>query len=253
VLERKIFAMGAENVDLVVVISLLEGKRAALDSAITALRAVVDSGAMDGAVPTTAMPFAASGSGGEVPDGAFNGMSMPAAIKLFLEIVRSKKTAREISDGLKKGGFESTSKFFDKIVYSTLMRLRGGGDVIKIGDAWGLPAWYPALLRAAKGKPAARAKKPVSKGKGHKQVTEGPKLLAVTNEAKTQRPKLKSEPGPSDMIDWFLRDNPGPHTAEEIGTATKIANLNVARMVLGTMIKRGKVARTEDGKYRKAS
>lgn len=241
--------MSAENVDLMAVIYLLEGKRAALDGAITALRAVMDSGAMDGAVPTTSVPFAASGSGGEVPDGAFNGMSMPAAIKLFLEIVRSKKTAREISDGLKKGGFESTSKFFDKIVYSTLMRLRGGGDVIKIGDAWGLPAWYPALLRAAKGKPTARARKSLSKGRGrHKLATEGPKLLTVAADVKP-----KSEPSTSDMIDWFLRDNPGPHTAAEIGTATKIENLNVARMVLGTMIKRGKVTRTEDGKYRKAS
>jgi hypothetical protein len=77
-------------------------------------------------------------------------------------------------------------------------------------------------------------------------------MLTVAAAAKPQRPRLKSEPSAGDMIDWFLRDNPGMHTAEEIRAATQIKNIRVARMVLGTLVKRGRVAK-EDGKYRKAS
>jgi len=162
--------------DLGAVIAMLENKRAALDHAIAALRGVVSSGASgimsDGATPTFSVPFSASGAGGsEVPDGAFHSLSIPAAIRLYLEIVHSKKTAREISDGLKKGGLESTSKFFDKIVYATLDRLRKSGDVIKIGTAWGLPSWYPALMRAGAGDSAQR-KKP--------RRGRPPKLLSAT-------------------------------------------------------------------------
>jgi hypothetical protein len=243
--------MSAEDMDLGSVINSLRNKRAALDSAITALEALVSSGAAspDGMVPSASMAFSVSG-GGEVPDGAFHGLSMPAAIKLYLEMVRSKKTAREIADGLKKGGLESTAKFYEKIVYSCLDRLRKSGDVVKIGNAWGLPNWFPALMRAgAKASKPGRASKP-RKALRRKAVAEGPKLLSASS-AKTSG--IKSEPSASDMIDWFLRDNPGAHSPEEIQAAAKIGNLNVAKMVLGTMVKKGKITRSEDGKYRKAS
>src|SRR5437879_9027592 len=205
--------MAGDEMDLGAVIAALENKRAQLDGAIIALRALASSGALtvpDGGVPTGAQ-FPGSG---EVPDGVFHGKTMPAAIKLYLEIVRSKKTAREISDGLKKGGLESTSKFFDKIVYSTLDRLRKSGEVIKIGGAWGLPSWFPALMRAGAGVKPGRARR----GRPPKSAPQGPKLLAVTDNAKRQ--KLKTEPSTRNMIDSFLRNNPGPHTSEEIRIAT---------------------------------
>jgi len=238
--------MSAEDMDLGAVIASLEAKRAALDSAIASLRALVSSGvsSADGTIVATTGSFAASGAG-EVPDGAFHGKSMPAAIRLYLEMVRTKKTAREISDGLKKGGLESTSNFFDKIVYSTLDRLRKAGEVVKIGNAWGLPSWFPALMRAGAGAKPARPRR----GRPPKSAPKGPKLLTATDVKPEQR---KSEPSTGDMIDWFLRDNPGAHTVEEIQSATKISNIRVTQMVLGTLVKRGRVAK-EDGKYRKAS
>jgi hypothetical protein len=182
--------MSAEEMDLRPVIAMLESKRAALDNAIAALRGILASGALgnmpDGTIPSTSVPFSALGPGGsEVPDGAFHGLTIPAAIKLFLEIVHSKKTAREISDGLKRGGLESTSKFFEKIVYATLDRLRKAGDVIKIGTAWGLPSWYPALMRAGAGDNAP-SKKP-RRGRPPKSAAKkvnGPKLLSPVPDAK---------------------------------------------------------------------
>jgi hypothetical protein len=257
--QGKDFFMSAEEMDLRPVIAMLESKRAALDNAIAALRGILASGALgimpDGTIPSTSVPFSASGAGGtEVPDGAFHSLSIPAAIRLYLEIVHSKKTAREISDGLKKGGLESTSKFYDKIVYATLDRLKKAGDVIKIGTAWGLPSWYPALMRAGVGD---NTRKKPRRGRPPKSVAkkaEGPKLLTSATGGKKKRGALlKAEPSSSDMIDWFLRDNPGSHSSEEIKAATQISDLRAAQMLLGRMVKSGRVSKTEDGKYRKAS
>lgn len=243
--------MSIEGMDLTAVIASLENKRAVLDSAIAALRAVISSdaaGATDGAISFGTF---ASSTSGEVPDGAFHGKTLPAAIKLYLEMVHSKKTAREISDGVKKGGLESTSKFFDKIVYSTLLRLKDNGEVMKIGDAWGLPTWFPALMRTGSGPKAKAAKsRKVRPLKDHPAQT--PKLLEVREKVQPRRfPRLKA----SDAIDLYLQKNPGPHTDEEIRLGTNIGNLRVIQMVLGTLAKNGKVAKTEDGKYeyRKAS
>ena len=245
--------MSSETIDLGEVIAVLEGKRAALDSAIIALKAVVASGAAgptpDGTVINVSNPFTPSGAG-EIPDGAFNGKSMPAAIKLYLEIMRSKKTAREISCGVKKGGLESTSKFFDKIVYATLDRLRKAGEIVKIGTAWGLPSWYPALMRAGVADATKSSKR--ARGRPRKVVpkTKGPKLVSTCS---SRGAKPKGQPKSTDVIDLFLRNNPSPHTSEEIRVAARMGNLRVTEMLLGRMIKSGKVQKTEDGKYRKAS
>jgi hypothetical protein len=246
--------MNPETVDLMSVIAHLEGKRAAIDNAIAALRAVMSADASgpspEGGVASIAMPFGTSISTVEVPDGAFHSKSMPAAIRLYLEIMRSKKSTREISDGLKKGGLESTSQNFEKIVYATLDRLRKSGDIIKLGTAWGLPAWYPALMRAgaSEGKPAKRRGRP----RKATEAQDQPKLLPVSGKGERNK-KLKSEPNSIDMIDWFLRDHPGSHTPEEIRDAAKMSNTRAAQMLLGRMIKSGTVQKTEDGKYRKAS
>ncbi len=257
--------MTTEKIDYIQIIADLEAKRTALDNAIVSLKAVAASGALglsDGIIPTMAMPFAASGaSAGEVPDGAFHGKTIPAAIKLFLGLMHNKQTARQISDGLKKGGMESTSKWFDKIVYATLDRLRKAGEVVKIEGHWGLPEWYPALLRAGA---TDNVRKPARRGRGRpRKLTseaERPTLLPSGTDASLKKrlsraglKDLKPEPGPGDMIDWFLRDNPGAHSSEEIRAATRIGNLRVAEMLLGTMVKKGKVQKTDDGKYRKAS
>jgi hypothetical protein len=239
--------MSTEDIDLNAVITLLEGKRTALDSAINALRAVVTSGAAgptpDGVMVNVSNPFTASG-GSEIPDGAFHGKSMPAAIKLYLELMRGKKSTREIADGLKKGGLESTSQNFDKTVYATLDRLRKSGDLVKLGTAWGLPAWYPALMRAgvSEGKPAKR------RGR-HRRVPQAEDQGKIAAFASVERSK-KSKPNVIDIIDSFLRDHPGSHSPEEIRDAAKMSDTRATNMLLGRMIKAGTVEKTEDGKYR---
>ncbi len=237
--------MSAEKIDYAAIIADLEAKRAALDNAITSLRALagLDTiGNADRLTATFAMPFAASGAG-EIPDGAFHGKTIPDAIRLYLELMRKKQTAREISDGLKKGGMETTSKWFDKIVYATLDRLKKAREVVRIGSEWGLPQWYPALMRAGVSENAQPAKSTRKAMVRPKKVT---KTLA-------QRIGGKPEPSPSDMVELFLRDNVGAHTPEAIRCATGIKNLKVAMMLLGQLVKKGKVEKMADGKYQKVS
>ncbi len=151
--------MSTDKIDYAAIIADLEAKRAALDNAITALKMVVASGALGSSeglsyVNLTATLASPAASGGEIPDGAFHGKTVPAAIKLYLGLKHKKQTAREISDGLKKGGIESTSKWFDKIVYATLARLKKAGEVVKVNGHWGLREWFPALSRTGAGEKA---------------------------------------------------------------------------------------------------
>lgn len=261
--------MSAENIDLNSVIALLESKRAALDSAINALRAVLATGATgptpEGTTLDFSVPFSASGSGG-IPDGAFHGKSIPEAIRLYLELIRKKQTAREISEGLKKGGIESTAKYFDKMIYATLDRLKKSREIVKIGSEWGLPQWYPALMRASTGRLAGiggladNGQKPKRKGRPRKvsSKAKGQKLSHVAPiEAKPMAIPLKvknakSKSGPSDTIWGFLLETPGSHTAEEIRAAADIKDIKVATLLLGQLIKKGRVEKTEDGKYQSA-
>jgi hypothetical protein len=249
--------MSGDEMDLGAVIKSLENKRAVLDNAIAALRSVLASGAsgtLDGSIENTAISYSSSGNG-EIPDGAFHGKSMPSAIKLYLELVRSKKTAREIAEGLKKGGLESTSKFFEKIVYATLDRLRKAGEVVKLGTSWGLPAWYPALMRAGSSGDKAPRRKARVTGRSRKVASknDGPKLLSAKDSEPDRDSEQEAKRSPSATIDWFLRDNPGPHSPEEVKDATKTVSVRVARLLLGQLVKSGKVFKTEDGKYLKAS
>jgi hypothetical protein len=250
----RLFMGKPQPIEYAAIIADLEAKKNALEQTLASLRAAQELGALGQPGEASVMGSTGSSIGGaEVPDGAFHGKSMPAAIRLYLEIMRSKKTAREIADGLKKGGLESTSKFFDKIVYATLDRLRKAGDVVKIGTTWGLPAWYPALMRAGVVDSARKKPRRGRPPKSASKKPEGPKLLSAAPASASKRTRLKHEPNSLDAIDWFLRDHPGSHSSEEIKAATKIGNLRVAEMLLGRMVKRGKVAKTEDGKYRKAS
>ena len=229
--------MSGEKIDYAAIIADLEAKKAALDVAINSLKAVASFGAVGTVEGMSYMNLAVdvrspSASGGEVPDGAFHGMSVPQGIRTYLELMRKKQTARQISDGLKKGGMESTSKWFDKIVYATLDRLKKAKEVVKIGSEWGLPQWYPALMRAGIS----------DNGTGRKAKAKKP----------VRQPKAaKSEQGPSSKIRLFLKSNPGLHGPEEIQSLPGVGDPKVAMMLLGQLVKKGEVEKTSEGKYRR--
>jgi hypothetical protein len=237
--------MNSEKIDYTVIIADLEAKRQAIDNAIASLRALAGlegMGSVNGITPTVTMPFGASGAG-EIPDGSFHGKTIPEAIHLYLELMRKKQTAREISDGLKKGGVESTSKkWFDKIIYATLDRLKKSRQIVKIGSEWGLPEWYPALMRA--GQPDS-TKAPLAKRRKIARNKRGNQRTPTTDSAKRVSEAKKG--GASDKIVRFLRENIGAHSLAEVQAASGVENKKTVIMLLGKLAKLGKVEKTEDG------
>jgi hypothetical protein len=95
-------------------------------------------------------------------------MSIPEAIKSYLEIMKQPQTPKAITDGLKAGGVLSESTHFYANVRTALKRLKLQGQVVntKTGG-WGLAEWYAG--RAG----AALADRPRKKGKGSRK--KGPR------------------------------------------------------------------------------
>jgi hypothetical protein len=179
--------MASEKFDFGEVLAALEAKRAALDTLIASFRAAISIGALgqtgdveiavptgsislSGATPTVAV---------ELPQGALLGMSIPNAIKLLLSAARRKMTTREITTGLKEGGVESTSKFFENTVTTALHRLKAVGEVLKFNDGWALAELYPESLRnrlAAQGE----QRKPKKATKGRKRSPKSKTARVLT-------------------------------------------------------------------------
>ena len=243
--------MSGEKIDYAAIIADLEAKRAALDTAIASLKAVASFSTVGPVEGMSYMNLAVdvrspSASGGGVPDGAFHGKSIPSAIKLYLELVNKKQTPKEISDGLKKGGMESTSKWFEKIIYATLDRLRKAGEVVKVEGQWGLPTWYPALVRAGL---AEKSQKSKGKGRSRKRVskTEPQKLLrskTETNVDEGHHPEKLSE-----RLTMLLKEHPKEgFTAKQLSERFGI-HPKVISMTMGTIMKKGEIRLSAPGTY----
>lgn len=137
--------MGTEsNVDYEAVLADLEAKRAALDSAIAAIKQIL--GRESGSLP---VPVSSNRSvePQEIPRTAFHGFNLPGAIKAYLGMVKRKQSTKEILDALQRGGFMTTAKSHYSNTYTGLVRLEKSGQVARVGDDWGLAEWYPALRK----------------------------------------------------------------------------------------------------------
>jgi len=241
--------MSVEKIDYAAIIADLEAKRTAIENVITSLRTLVSLssiGESNGVGITVTNPFAASGVG-EIPDGVFHAKSIPEAIRLYLGLMRKKQSAREISEGLKKGGLESTSSHFDKIVYATLDRLRKAGDILKIEGNWGLPEWYPALTRGGASENGRNTKR---KGRPRKTTSkkDARKLLPEPN--KPTKDEGHHPAKLSERITALLKEHPKEDfTAKQLSERFGI-HPQVIAMTMGTLIKRGRVSMPTPGAYR---
>ena len=248
---KEIMHMSGEKIDYAAIIADLEAKRAALETAITSLKTVIASGALGPSEGTSYVNLAATvvnpaAPSGEIPDGAFHGKTIPAAIKLYLSLMHKKQTAREISDGLKKGGMESTSKWFDKIIYATLDRLRKGGEIVKIEGNWGLPEWYPALMRAGIGE---NGQKPKRRGRPRKVISKagGQKLLPAAKDIKEDQGHHPAKL--SERIVALLNERKNEEfTAKQLSERFGI-HAKVIAMTMGTLMKKGGIRLSAPGTY----
>ena len=70
-------------------------------------------------------------------------MSVPEAIRAFLNIQKRPQTAREITEALKVGGLSYRAKDLYQTVFPTLQRMKEKGEVDKLANGeWGLSEWY---------------------------------------------------------------------------------------------------------------
>lgn len=83
----------------------------------------------------------------EMPKGAFRGMGIAQAIRAYLEAAQRRQAQKEIVAALREGGVVSTSPDFEKMVSSTLHRLRHAGELLQFSDGWDLASGYSEAFR----------------------------------------------------------------------------------------------------------
>lgn len=243
--------MGGDQFDYTAIIADLEAKKNLLETAIASLRAALAGGSM-GSSDAASFAIPAGSQGSEVPDGAFLGKSIPAAMKLYLNIVAKKQTTREIAEGIKKGGLESTSKFFEKIVYATLDRLRKSGEIVKIGDSWGLPGWYPAHIRAGLSQPGKPKPRPTSK----KRPSVKARIKAakkVRAQAESGQPKLLTDGGPQAAVERFFAGHPGKEFSSKELADTLSMKVQTVGLIASKLAHSGLLEKTVAGQFRLAN
>jgi hypothetical protein len=246
------FDMPSENentMDYGAFLADLEARRAALDNAITALKAWLSSapGSSEGMsyvkLGTTVMN--PSIHGGEVPSGAFLGKSIPEATKLYLSIVKQKRSTREIADALRKGGMESTSNNFEGIVATGLHRAsKNIGEIVRVTGAWALAEWYPSGMRLSKGK-ADGKKKPSLKAR----LKAYKKSKAKAAEESLQ-PKLLTDGGPQAAVERFFTGRRGREFSRKDVAESLGMKVQTVGLIVGKLVHRGVLEKTENGMFR---
>jgi hypothetical protein len=235
------------GLDYGAVLADLEAKRTALDQTIASLRSLMSGGALainaSDSIAGMADSVSLSLHGGEVPAGAFHGKSVPEAAKLYLSLVKQKKSTREIAEALVKGGMESNSKNFETTVAGGLYRVfNTTGEIVRVKGAWGLAEWWPAGVRASQEKTKGRKAKKSRRQKSVKSATAAAGPHAESNGHKK----------PQEQIADFLRSNPTKiYTPQEVSQGVGIETRVVAP-TLGRLAASKLIDKVESGKYRAA-
>jgi hypothetical protein len=142
--------MAANKSQYEAVLADLEAERARLDQAIGVLRRQLGKDPLPPAGGDGGSGDARPASGSPIPRNAFSSMSLPESIKAYLRAANERQTPKQIHDGIVRGGFHTTAKKLYANVYTTLLRLEGAGEAVKVDNAWGLAEWYPGMRRSGK-------------------------------------------------------------------------------------------------------
>lgn len=213
---------------------------ATLLAKVAAWQAAVDSYKAARALETG--DVSATGGGGinrapiELPVGAFRGMTISEAVKLYLQSVRRKQSVQEIADGLRAGGIESASKDFGPTLRSILHQLKKRGDLLRFKDGWDLAEAHSTHLRNRLARESAR---PVTK-----------KRKADKRPVKPIRPTRPKGPSLDERILAFLRAKPMDwFTPQQVADAMKETNPKFMALAFARLVRYGKVAKQADGRY----
>ena len=229
----------------------MEAKKAALDAAMTAIRAAIVAGALGAPgdpqmAPSVLNATGIPAGGADLPRGAFLGKSATDAIKLYLSAVRRKQTNKEIAQALRDGGLESAGDF-GNFITSALFRLKKEGALLRFDDGWGLSEWYNEAFRTKLG--ATSIKKPSKRGKGKRKKSAKKEATSKAAPQSSTAPEIVTIPRPSidERIVGFLKQ--GAATPKEIATAVEALG-GVVNFALARLAKKGLVmSQGDDGKY----
>jgi hypothetical protein len=185
----------------------------------------------------------------ELPIGAFRGMKIPKAIKLFLQAMRRKQTAREIAAGLRDGGMETTASNFEATVTGALHRLKADGEVLRFKDGWDLAEAHSAALRNRLAKENKKDTKTVKK-RGSKARRGGATKKVVASKSPMVKTTTPKGPTLDQRIAAFLRSRPLEwFTTKQVAESLKETDMKVVGMAFARMVRFSKVAKDDDGRY----
>lgn len=174
--------MADQGFDASAYLAELEDQRKRLDIQIAGVRAWMGLGPSDNnGTPSGTPGFSPAAREqtvtGRVRSDEFFGMSIPAAIKRYLEIMKQPQAPAGITAALKAGGVLSESKNFYTTVWTAIKRLRDAGEIVNTQRGWGLSSWYPN--RAKGGGDEKRVKGGKKRPKGRQRARKASKAAKV--------------------------------------------------------------------------
>ncbi len=137
------------QIDYSAVLADLEARRAKLDAAIAGIREMLG---LNTEHRTDTIGTHDEPASSELTPHSFFQLQIGDAIRKYLRIVRTPKSAKDIVEALQAGGLTSTSKNLYTTVYTTMVRDdERGGEIMKLNNGkWGLAVWYPGAQRKKK-------------------------------------------------------------------------------------------------------
>lgn len=233
--------MGSDRAETDPVLARIQAKIAAWQAAADSYRAAL---ALEQSSDLEGGNGARTGGAIELPIGAFRGMKIPEAVKLFLQATRRKQTAREIAAGLREGGMETTAKNFETTVAGALHRMKIDGEVLRFKDGWDLAEAHSTALRNRLAKDTTKPPKG-PKGKTRQRTTAKAK-----RSASTAKPSAPKGPTIDDRMLAFLSSRPLEwFTPKQVGEAVKEPNPRMVNMGFARLVRYGRVAKQADGRY----
>lgn len=213
--------MADQTLDLSAYLAQLETQRATLNIQIAGVREALNLSPENGGNSgvTKSIQGTDSGVGREGPakvvrSDEFFRMSIPEAVKRFLEIMKQPQSPTDIVAALKRGGVLTESKNFYTTVWTAIKRLKARGEIVNTANGWGLADWYRNRSKGGEDKPAKKTRTKKGKVKGAKARRKASqKATRVTETASPARA------GGNPYTEFMVAQRKAGKTMQEIGAA----------------------------------
>lgn len=249
--ENKLNGLGAMILDLQKMRSSIDAAIGNLTAALSASGAMVPTDESLSAGISPANTFDSQPT--ELPRGAFLGMSLPAAVKLFLTAMRKKQTIREIATALREGGIESTSPNFEGVVTGCLHRMKSRGELLSFKDGgWSLAEFYPEGLRARLTQEGT-AKRTQAKKKKTAKAKKAAKASAEVSPKVELRKAAPTGEGLEHRIEKFAQSQKDWFKSSDIAQAMPDVEAKSLPLAMGRLAKKHGWEKSGDGSYRAVS